>query len=423
MRRSSRSVVWTVLVDGGAGGRTACSGTTATAAPSAGHRQCAAAAALAAARRGDGGGGGGAAAGPSVPPEIDGQLVINELMAANALTVKDESGAARPWIEILNPTDTDVPLGGYAVTDDFAMPGKGVIGDGVVVPAHGYLVLWLDGDPSAGPTHVAVQLSKARRQRRSRAARRIVHRSARLRRAGDRPVGGARARRRADVGDRMARVTRRGESGGRRRRPGAPAEDPETVPAAGDPSDRILGLRPDAAVLAHDRRRRVPVAAGRARHLRAGDADLRRPRLRAGRREAEGHAVVGADRQEAVAARQHRQVRRRRGVLRSQGPDAQQHAQRLLDDARADRLLDRAQGGRPRVARQPRAGHGQRPALRPLRQRRDGQEAHPVARLRQQHRARCSPPPTSISSPPTSRSSSWWPGPTIARCSRAWRPR
>jgi hypothetical protein len=95
-----------------------------------------------------------------VPPEIDGQLVINELMAGNVLTVADETGAARPWIEILNPTDTAVPLRGYGVTDDPAAPGKGAIGDGVVVPARGYLVLWLDNDPSVGSTHVAVNLSK-----------------------------------------------------------------------------------------------------------------------------------------------------------------------------------------------------------------------------------------------------------------------
>src|SRR6186713_2678350 len=74
---------------------------------------------------GEGGGGGD---GPAVPPDVDGQLAINELMAANALTMTDETGAAQPWIEILNPTEVDVPLRGYGVTDDLAVPGKGVIG-------------------------------------------------------------------------------------------------------------------------------------------------------------------------------------------------------------------------------------------------------------------------------------------------------
>lgn len=93
-----------------------------------------------------------------VPPEIDGQLVINELMATNALTIHDESGTASDWIEIYNPTDVDVPLAGYLLTDDFAQPSKATIGD-VIVPAGGYLVLWADKRPELGPRHVDLRLS------------------------------------------------------------------------------------------------------------------------------------------------------------------------------------------------------------------------------------------------------------------------
>lgn len=185
-------------------------------------------------------GGGGGVGGPAVPPEIDGQLVINELLAANALTSKDDVGNASPWIEILNPTDVDVPLAGYAVTDDFNVPGKAVIGAGAVVPAHGYLVLWLDGGFSSGPAHVGVLLSKA---------------------------GGAVGLARPDGSfiDRLAYGAQETDlsaarepdgaatwaiewhvSPGATNPPGggqytAPATDPEPVPGAGDPSDRILG--------------------------------------------------------------------------------------------------------------------------------------------------------------------------------------
>ena len=107
------------------------------------------------------GGAGGTGGGPAVPPESDGQLAINELMAGDVLTAKDETGAAWPWIEIVNPTDSDIPLGGYFVTDDLASPAKAIIGDSVVAPAHGYLVLWLDGGAAAGANHVAASLSKA----------------------------------------------------------------------------------------------------------------------------------------------------------------------------------------------------------------------------------------------------------------------
>jgi hypothetical protein len=186
------------------------------------------------------GAGGMAGGGPSVPTEIDGQLVINELMAANVLTAKDESGAAWPWLEILNPTDADVPLGGYAVTDDFAMPGKGVIADGTVVPAHGYLTLWLVGGGPAGATHVAASLSKGGG-------------SVGLARPDgsfiDRLTYGAQevdlsASREPDGATAWAiewHVSPGGANpaGGGVAEPSA--EDPETVPAAGDLSDRILG--------------------------------------------------------------------------------------------------------------------------------------------------------------------------------------
>ena len=58
-------------------------------------------------------------AGPPVDPSVDGQLTINELMPDNVLTVRDDRGAASPWIEIYNPTGQDIALGGYAITDDF----------------------------------------------------------------------------------------------------------------------------------------------------------------------------------------------------------------------------------------------------------------------------------------------------------------
>jgi hypothetical protein len=95
----------------------------------------------------------------AVDPSIDGQLSINELMASNVLTIKDDQGAPSPWIEIYNPTTEDVPLHGYGVTDDFAAPKKSLLPDGVVVPAGGYLILWADGNPSAGAAHLAVLLS------------------------------------------------------------------------------------------------------------------------------------------------------------------------------------------------------------------------------------------------------------------------
>jgi hypothetical protein len=97
---------------------------------------------------------------PDVPPEIDGRLVINEVMADNALTVQDDTGIAADWIELYNPNDRDVSLYGYGVTDDLDEPHKAVLPDGLAVPAGGYLVLWLDGNPDKGPEHVGLRVAR-----------------------------------------------------------------------------------------------------------------------------------------------------------------------------------------------------------------------------------------------------------------------
>lgn len=96
-----------------------------------------------------------------VDGSVDAQLSINELMSLNVLTIKDENGTASPWIEIYNPTGDDIDLEGYAITDDFNAPQKSVLPKGVVVDAHGTLLLWADQNPSAGATHVNVFLPAA----------------------------------------------------------------------------------------------------------------------------------------------------------------------------------------------------------------------------------------------------------------------
>lgn len=95
-----------------------------------------------------------------VPPETDGRLVINELMAKNVLTAVDEEGFAGDWIELYNPADVDIPLAGYGVTDDLGRPTKHVIDEGVTVPAGGHLQLWLDDQPERGANHLCIQLAQ-----------------------------------------------------------------------------------------------------------------------------------------------------------------------------------------------------------------------------------------------------------------------
>ena len=95
-----------------------------------------------------------------MPVDIDGKLVINEIMASNGITLKNEGGLAADWIEIFNPTNQDVPLAGYSLTttDLLMVTHKAIIGAGVVVPAGKYLLLWLDSVIDHGPTHLPLKL-------------------------------------------------------------------------------------------------------------------------------------------------------------------------------------------------------------------------------------------------------------------------
>lgn len=95
---------------------------------------------------------------PSVDPAIDGRLVINEIMADNALTVQDDTGAYVDWIELYNPTDQTIPLHGYYVTDELAKPRKARLSEGLEIPAGGYLVLWLDGTEDNADGHLCIKL-------------------------------------------------------------------------------------------------------------------------------------------------------------------------------------------------------------------------------------------------------------------------
>ncbi len=99
-------------------------------------------------------GAGGASAGDDAP------LVINELMASNQTTAFDEFDEADDWIELYNPTDEDVSVAGYFLSDKADNPTKAVLPD-VTVPAGGVLLLWADDDTEQGALHLPFKLSAA----------------------------------------------------------------------------------------------------------------------------------------------------------------------------------------------------------------------------------------------------------------------
>ncbi|MFN7974998.1 MAG: CotH kinase family protein [Acidobacteriota bacterium] len=87
-----------------------------------------------------------------------GDLVLSEVMVANVSGPPDPNGDLDPWVEIENRAPAPRNLGGLYLSDDLRDRRKWQIPQGVMVPAHGRVVLWLDGEPSEGPLHAAFRL-------------------------------------------------------------------------------------------------------------------------------------------------------------------------------------------------------------------------------------------------------------------------
>ncbi|MCD6394424.1 MAG: lamin tail domain-containing protein, partial [Planctomycetes bacterium] len=89
-------------------------------------------------------------------------LKINELMASNTSTRPDDHGEYDDWIEIYNPEDVPVDIGGMYLTDDLSEPTKWRIPDDspgeTTISPQGYLLIWADGEPEQGPLHVDFKL-------------------------------------------------------------------------------------------------------------------------------------------------------------------------------------------------------------------------------------------------------------------------
>jgi hypothetical protein len=86
-------------------------------------------------------------------------VVINEIMASNATTAKDENDQFEDWIELHNLTNQAVDLSGYALSDNPTNLRKWEFPAGTSIPANGYLIVWADEDSIQGPLHASFKLS------------------------------------------------------------------------------------------------------------------------------------------------------------------------------------------------------------------------------------------------------------------------
>ena len=70
-------------------------------------------------------------------------LVINELMANNAGSVRDQNGDSDDWIEIYNGGDSAINIGGMYLTDNLSVPTEWRVPNNntaeTTIPSKGFL--------------------------------------------------------------------------------------------------------------------------------------------------------------------------------------------------------------------------------------------------------------------------------------------
>uniref|UniRef100_UPI001CF1F45D lamin tail domain-containing protein n=1 Tax=Hymenobacter terricola TaxID=2819236 RepID=UPI001CF1F45D len=90
-------------------------------------------------------------------------LYINEFVASNT-KYADEFGEFDDWIEIYNSTSQPINIAGLYLTDLLTNLTQSQIPATnaalTTIPAHGYLLIWADGQPAQGPLHITPKLSK-----------------------------------------------------------------------------------------------------------------------------------------------------------------------------------------------------------------------------------------------------------------------
>ena len=84
-----------------------------------------------------------------IPVAKESLVVINELMAVNTKSIADPQGQYEDWLELHNLSDNPVDLTGMYLTDKIDNLKKWAFPEATSIPAHGYLLVWLDEDGKA----------------------------------------------------------------------------------------------------------------------------------------------------------------------------------------------------------------------------------------------------------------------------------
>lgn len=86
-------------------------------------------------------------------------VAINEFMASNDTTVKDQDDEYEDWIELYNNGTASFDLSGYFLTDDANNLTQWSFPQGTVIEPDGYLTVWADKDEAQEGLHANFKLS------------------------------------------------------------------------------------------------------------------------------------------------------------------------------------------------------------------------------------------------------------------------
>nr|NQU92511.1 CotH kinase family protein [Bacteroidota bacterium] len=86
-------------------------------------------------------------------------VVINELMADNTMTVADPNGEYEDWIELYNKTPETFDLTGWFMSDNADELNEWEFPEGTVIDGFGYLIVWCDEDLTQEGLHADFKLS------------------------------------------------------------------------------------------------------------------------------------------------------------------------------------------------------------------------------------------------------------------------
>lgn len=88
-------------------------------------------------------------------------IIINEIMSSNSTVLADEDGDYSDWIELYNPTNTDINLLNFSISDDITNPNKWSFPNVNIASGEYLIVFASDKDRSLGELHTNFKISSA----------------------------------------------------------------------------------------------------------------------------------------------------------------------------------------------------------------------------------------------------------------------